>query len=336
MSKQDYYHVLGVARSATSDEIKKAYRRLAMQYHPDKNQGNKSAEEKFKQITEAYEVLSDDQKRAAYDRFGHAAAGGGGPFAGGNPFGGGGPFGSGGDFRGHGGSQSTGDPFQDIFGEVFSDLFGKGRTSSGGFSSRARTTKGADLRYTLNLSFEEAAQGCEKNISFVRMRNGEEEKSNLLVTVPAGVKQAQRLKLRGEGDSGTNGGASGDLYVVVNILEHSLFRREGNDCILDLPIAFTDAILGAQIEVPTLTGRAALKIPAGTHTGQLFRLKGKGFPKVGGFGAGDMLVQITIDTPTEVTSEQRELIDKLNKLIGETPMVRSFKEKMAQYLRTKR
>ncbi len=306
---------------------------MAMQYHPDKNQGNKSAEEKFKQITEAYEVLSDDQKRAAYDKFGHSMGGG-------NPFGGsGGPFGGGAGPRGYGGGgfDSAGDPFQDIFGEVFGDFFGRGRgPGSGGFSSRTRVSKGADLRYTLNLSFEEAAQGCEKPIQFVRVRNETEERANLIVTVPAGVKQGQRLKLRGEGDGGTNGGSSGDLYVIVNIQDHSLFRRDGHDCVLELPVPFTMAILGSQVEIPTLTGKAALKIPPGTTSGQIFRLKGKGFPKVGGFGAGDMLVKIIVDTPSEITSEQRELIEKLNVLIGETPMVRSFKEKMTQYLRTKR
>lgn len=338
MSKQDYYSILGVARSATADEIKKAYRRLAMQFHPDKNQGNKSAEEKFKQITEAYEVLSNDQKRAAYDQYGHAGASGG-PFGGGggNPFGSGGPFGGGGTGYSYSSSSSSGDPFQDIFGEVFGDLFGKGRSGGGGgFSSRPKNSKGADLRYTLNLTFEEAAQGCEKSINFVRVRNNIEEKANLIVTVPAGVKQSQRLKLRGEGDSGSNGGASGDLFVVINIQEHTLFRREGSDCVLELPINFTEAILGAQIEIPTLTGKAALKIPAGTHTGQMFRLKGKGFPKVGGFGAGDMIVKVLVDTPAEITGEQRELIEKLNRLIGDTPMVRSFKEKMTQYLKVRK
>lgn len=338
MAKQDFYSVLGVSRTATAEEIKKAYRRLAMQYHPDKNQGNKSAEEKFKQITEAYEVLSDDQKRAAYDKFGHSM-GGGSPFGGGNPFGGAnGSQGYGGGFGGGFGS-SSGDPFQDIFGEVFGDLFGargKGSSSSGGFSGRTRVSKGADLRYTLNLSFEEAAQGCEKPIQFIRVKNSSEERANLIVSVPAGVKQGQRLKLRGEGDGGTNGGEAGDLFVVINIQDHPLFQRDGNDCILEVPVVFTDAILGGQIEIPTLTGKASLKIPAGTSTGQTFRLKGKGFPKVGGFGAGDMMVKIIIDTPSEITQEQRDLIEKLNNLIGMTPMVRSFKEKMSHYLRTKK
>lgn len=338
MNKQDYYSVLGVSRTATQDEIKKAYRRLAMQYHPDKNQGNKAAEEKFKQIAEAYEVLSDEQKRAGYDKFGHAGAQGFGGGAGaGGPFGGGGFGGFGGGFGRGGpgtGGASGGDPFQDIFGEVFGDIFGGGR--AGGFSSKSRSTRGADLRYTLNLSLEEAAQGCEKTIQFIRVRNNVEESAKLIVTVPAGVKQGQRLKLRGEGDGGANNGASGDLFVVINIQEHSFFKRDGNDCILELPVVFTDAIMGTQAEIPTLTGKASLKIPPGTQSGQIFRLKGKGFAKVGGFGAGDMLVKIIIDTPDEVSSEQRELLEKLNQLIGETPMVRSFKEKMNSYLRTKK
>lgn len=326
MSKQDYYNVLGVSRSATADEIKKAYRRLAMQYHPDKNQGNKAAEEKFKQITEAYEVLSDEQKRAGYDQFGHAGAQGFGGRPGGGPFGGG--------FGGFGGGGQSGDPFQDIFGEVFGDIFNQGR--GGGFSSRPKSSRGADLRYTLNISLEEAARGCEKAIHFVRVRNNAEESAKLIVTVPAGVAQGQRLKLRGEGDGGNHGGASGDLYVIINIQDHSLFRREGNDCVIELPVNFTDAILGAEVEIPTLSGKASLKIPPGTHSGQTFRLKGKGFTKVGGFSAGDMLVKVVIDTPEAISSEQRELIEKLNQLIGDTPMVRSFKEKMSNYLRTKK
>lgn len=331
MSKQDYYSVLGVSRDASSEEIKKAYRRLAMKFHPDKNQGNKAAEEKFKQITEAYEVLSDDQKRAGYDKFGHAGpqnfGGAGGPFGGG--FGGGG-------FGGFGGGQGPtgGDPFQDIFGEVFGDIFGQ--TRGGGFSGRPRAAKGADLRYTLNLQMEEAARGCEKTIHFIRVRNNDEESAKLIVTVPAGVKQGQRLKLRGEGDGGVHGGPSGDLYVIINIQEHSFFRRDGNDCVLELPVGFAEAILGGEVEIPTLTGKASIKLPPGTHSGQTFRLKGKGFTKVGGFGAGDMLVKVLIDTPESITPEQRELVEKLNRLIGDTPMVRSFKEKMLNYLRMKK
>jgi molecular chaperone DnaJ len=349
LAKQDYYSVLSVARNATQDDIKKAYRKLAMKFHPDKNPGNKQAEEKFKHITEAYEVLSDEKKREAYDQFGHAGVGGsggfgGGPYSGPGGFGGGG-FGGFGGFGGGGGSGgprtggTSGDPFQDIFGEVFGDIF-KGSQSAqreSGFGSRGtRPTRGADLRYTLNLSFEEAAQGCEKPIQFIRIRNSNEETTKLMVTVPAGVKSGQRLKLRGEGDGGGNGGTAGDLYVIINIQEHSLFTRENHDCHLDLPISFTDAILGAQVEIPTLTGKAALRIPAGAHSGQVLRLKGKGFPKVGGFGAGDMLVKILIDVPEHLTNDQRDLVEKLAKTLPEPETIKAFKEKMLNYLRTKK
>jgi molecular chaperone DnaJ len=343
LAKQDYYSILSVARNASQDEIKKTYRKLAMKFHPDKNPGNKQAEDKFKQITEAYEVLSDEKKRAAYDQFGHAGVGGtngfgGGPHAG--PTGGFGGFGGfGGGPGSRGGAGSSGDPFQDIFGEVFGDIF-KGSQSGqrdSGFGSRSsRSTRGADLRYTLNLSFEEAAQGCEKPIQFIRIRNNAEETTKLMVTVPAGVKSGQRLKLRGEGDGGGNGGSPGDLYVIINIQVHSLFTRENHDCFLDLPVSFTDAILGAQVEIPTLTGKASLRVPAGAHSGQVLRLKGKGFPKVGGFGAGDMLVKILIDVPEHLTKDQRELVEKLASTIQEPEAVKAFKEKMTNYLRTKK
>lgn len=344
MGKQDYYNILGVNRSATPEEIKKSYRKLAMQYHPDKNPGNKQAEEKFKQITEAYEVLSDEKKRAAYDQFGHAGVGSGGP--GGFGGGGAGPGGGFGGFGGFGGGTGggSGDPFQDIFGEVFGDIFGSrggaggphAGPGAGGFSRGARATRGSDLRYTLNLSLEEAAQGVEKPIQFIRIRNNVEETAKLMVTVPAGVKAGQRLKLKGEGDGGLRGGPSGDLFVIINVQEHPLFTRDNFDCYLDLPIVFTDALLGSQVEIPTLTGKASLKIPAGAHSGQILRLKGKGFPKTGGFGSGDMLVRIIIDIPEQINSEQKEHVEKLARSIPEPEMVRAFKEKMANYLRTKK
>lgn len=333
MAKQDFYSTLSVARNASQEEIKKAYRKLAMKFHPDKNPGNKQAEEKFKAITEAYEVLSDDKKRAAYDQFGYAGVGG--------PQGGPGGFGGFGGFGGAGGARGNhgGDPFQDIFGEVFGDIFkgAQGSHREGGFGPRGvRPSRGADLRYTLNLSFEEAAQGCEKPIQFIRIRNNTDETAKLMVTVPAGVKAGQRLKLRGEGDGGVNGGSSGDLFVIINISEHSLFSRENHDCYLDLPISFTDAILGAHVEIPTLTGKAALRVPAGAHSGQILRLKGKGFPKVGGFGAGDMLVKILIDVPAHLTNDQKELVEQLAKTIQEPETVTAFKEKMINYLRMKK
>lgn len=335
MSKPDYYSLLGVSRSATPEELKKAYRKLAMKWHPDKNPGNKQAEEKFKQISEAYDVLSDEKKRSAYDQFGHAGAQG---------FGGGG-FGQGatggfGGFGGRGGPRGAGgeggDPFQDIFSEVFGDIFGGKGHAGGGFSRGEKKVKGTDLRYTLNITMEESAQGCEKPIQFSRLRNNKEESARLMVTVPAGVRQGQRLKLREEGDSSSFGGPAGDLFVVINVQEHGLFVRQENDCLMDLPITFSDAMLGTAVDIPTMFGKAQIKIPPGTHSGQLFRLKGKGFAKVGGFGSGDMLVKIIVDTPSHLSAEQKHLVEQLSKGMDETPMVKAFKEKANQYLRMKK
>jgi len=320
-AKKDFYSVLGVSRSANADEIKKAYRKLAMKYHPDKNPDNKKAEEHFKELTEAYEVLSDEKKRQMYDQFGFAGAGAG--FAG---AGAGGPGGFGGFQQGFG----SADDLQDIFGDMFGDVFG-GRT--GGFRQTRRQHRGADLRYTLNISFEDSALGTEKTVSFIRHRNGREETARLAVKVPAGVKQGQRLKLTGEGDGAPQAGPAGDLYVIINVQEHPLFKREDDDVLLDVPVSYTDAILGGEIEVPTLTGRVALKIPAGTHTGQTFRLKSKGFPKTGGFGSGDMRVRVLVDTPSHLTAKQKELVQELAKSAAETPQVKEFKEKMSQILR---
>lgn len=323
MSKKDFYSILGVTRTASQDELKKAYRKLAMQWHPDKNPGDKKAEEKFKEISEAYDVLSDSKKREAYDQFGHSGAQG---------FGGaGGPFGGG--AGGFGGQGPGGDPFQDIFGDMFQDIFGGAR---GGPRPHRRPSKGADLRYTLNVSFEDSALGCEKVISFMRQKGGKEESAKLSVNVPAGVKEGQRLKLTGEGDTAQGGGAPGDLYVIINIQEHPLFKRNESDVTLDLPIVYTDAILGTSIEVPTLTGKAMIRIPPGTHSGQTFRLKGKGFPKLGGFGSGDMLVRILVDTPHNISSRQKELVEELSKSTEPTPMVKSFQEKISTLMRNRK
>jgi molecular chaperone DnaJ len=336
LSKKDYYSLLNVQRSATADEIKKAYRKLAMQYHPDKNPGDKKAEEKFKEFSEAYEVLSDPKKREMYDQFGHAGTQGG--------FGGaGGPFGAGG-FGGFGGAGGAGaggpgqDPFQDIFGDVFSEIFGaRGYGPGAGTGGpRRRQTKGSDLRYTLNIAFEESALGAEKVISFVRQRNGKDETAKLSVNVPAGVKEDQRLKLTGEGDSPAGGGTAGDLYVIIKIQDHPLFKRQDNDILMDLPVTYTDAILGTSVEIPTLSGKAVIRIPPGTHTGQTFRLKGKGFPKIGGFGSGDMLVRLIVDTPEKISHRQKELLEELSKAGDETPLVKAFKEKAANIMRNKK
>jgi molecular chaperone DnaJ len=330
MSKKDLYAVLGVSRSADADEIKKAYRKLAMKFHPDKNPDNKKAEDTFKEITEAYETLSDPKKREMYDQFGFAGANPG--FAGAGA--GAGGFGGFGGFRpGSGGGTPGNEDFQDIFGDIFGDVFG-GR--AGGAGRAQRKQRGADLRYTLNIGFEDAALGTEKSISFVRNRGSRDDSARLQVKVPAGVKQGQRLRLSGEGDGGPNGGPNGDLYVIINIQEHALFRREEDDVMIDVPINYIDAILGCEIDVPTLTGKVVLKIPAGTHTGQVFRLKSKGVPKAGGFGTGDMLVKILIDTPEKLSAKQKELIIELSKLSDETPMVKEFKEKTAQLIRTRK
>ncbi len=325
MSKKDYYSLLNVPRSATAEEIKKAYRKLAMQYHPDKNPDNKKAEEKFKEFSEAYEVLSDPKKREMYDQFGHAGTQGG--FNGAN-----GPF---------SGASSGGpgqDPFQDIFGDVFSEIFGaRGHgPGAGPGSHRRRPAKGSDLRYTLNISFEELALGTEKVISFVRQRGGKDETAKLSVNVPAGVKEDQRLKLAGEGDISLGGGPPGDLYVIIKAQDHPLFKRQDNDIIMDLPVTYTDAILGTSVEIPTLSGKAVIRIPPGTHTGQTFRLKGKGFPKVGGFGSGDMLARLIVDTPEKIGARQKELLEELSKSDEETPLVKVFKERAANIMRNKK
>jgi molecular chaperone DnaJ len=333
LSKKDFYSLLNVPRTATADEIKKAYRKLAMQHHPDKNPGDKKSEEKFKEFSEAYEVLSDPKKREMYDQFGHAGA------QGANPFGGGGAGGFGGFSGGYsGGPQGHGqDPFQDIFGDVFSEIFGaRGPGGAGPGGARRRPTKGSDLRYTLNVSFEESALGAEKVISFVREKNGRDENAKLSVNVPAGVKEDQRLKLSGEGDSPQGASVPGDLYVIVKVQDHPLFKRQENDITMDVPVSYTDAILGTSIEIPTITGKAVIRIPPGTHTGQTFRLKGKGFPKIGGFGAGDMLVRLVVDTPEKVSTRQKELLEELSKGAEETPLVKAYKEKVSQVMRNKK
>jgi molecular chaperone DnaJ len=331
LAKKDYYSVLGVSRNATPDEIKKAYRKMAMQYHPDKNPGNKKAEDTFKEMSEAYDVLSDTKKRNLYDQFGFSGPGfgGGGPNPGGFGSQGGGPGGFGGYGGPFGGGGAGPENFQDIFGDIFGDVFGGQKNQGqgpGGF--RARRARGADLRYTLNISFEESALGSEKTISFIRQRSGKEETARLSVKVPAGVNSGQRLKLANEGDGSPSGGSPGDLYVVINVLDHSLFKRDEDHVLLDLPVSYIDAILGCSVEVPTLSNRVALKIPPGTHTGQLFRLKGKGLPHRQGFGSGDMIIKILVDTPESLDDSQKELLKKLSESSSETPLVRAFREKV--------
>jgi molecular chaperone DnaJ len=281
--------------------------------------------------------LSDTKKREAYDQFGFAGQnfGGGGGAGGfsGDPFGPGGPF-AGGGFRSGGAGNAGGENFQDIFGDMFGDIFGARPGGGGGPRAQRRPAKGADLRYSLSITLEESAVGTEKTIHFARQNKNKEENRKLTVTVPAGVREGQRLKLSGEGDI-TTGGA-GDLFVIINLQEHPLFRRQDYDVLLDLPVSYINAILGTSIEVPTLTGKSEIRIPPGTHTGQNLRLKGKGFPKSGGYGNGDMLIRVLVDTPENISGKQKEHLEELAKLADDTPLVKSFKDKTAHLLRNRK
>jgi len=353
MAQRDYYEILGVGKDAGEAEIKKAYRRLAMKYHPDRNPDNKDAEHHFKEAKEAYEVLSDGQKRAAYDQFGHAGVQGHG--AGGH-----------GGFGGFGGG--AGDAFSDIFGDMFGDIFGGGRRGGRGGQ---RVYRGADLRYELALDLEQAVFGdtvtvkvptltrcdtCEGSGAKqgskpqacptcggqgqVRMQqgffsiqqtcprchgNGQvitdpcpkchgqgriEERKTLSVKVPAGVDTGDRIRLAGEGEAGPQGGPAGDLYVEINVRPHAIFQREGADLTCAIPLPFVTAALGGEIEVPTLNGRVTLKVPAETQTGKVFRLRGKGVKPVRGGATGDLLCRIDVETPVNLTREQKALLKK--------------------------
>ena len=347
MAKRDYYEVLGVERGASEAELKKAYRRLAMKFHPDRNPDDKESEEKFKEANEAYEILTDANKRAAYDQYGHAGVD---P----NMGSGAGGFGGGGNFS-------------DIFGDVFGDIFG-----GGGGRGRSSVQRGSDLRYTLELDLEEAVRGTTVTIKVprlvgcntcdgsgakkgtspttcttcaghgqVRMQQGffavqqtcprchgtgqmitdpckdcqgqgrVEEQKTLSVKVPPGVDNGDRIRLTGEGEAGVNGGPTGDLYVVVSVREHKIFQRDGKNLYCEVPISFADAALGGELEVPTLDGRVKLKIPDGTQTGKLFRLRGKGVVPVRGGSAGDLLCRVAVETPVNLTKRQRELLGEL-------------------------
>lgn len=354
MAKKDYYEILGVAKSAEEREIKKAYKRLAMKYHPDRNQGDKQAESKFKEIKEAYEVLSDPQKRAAYDQYGHAAFEQGG-------------MGGGGGFNGFGG----GADFNDIFGDVFGDIFGGGRRQRG-------PSRGADLRYDIELTLEEAVRGVTKEIRIptlvecevchgsgakpgsspvtcptchgngqVQMRQGfftvqqtcphchgrgkiikdpctnchgqgrVETRKTLSVKIPAGVDTGDRIRLSGEGEAGEQGAPAGDLYVQVHVRKHKIFERDGNNLYCEVPISFALAALGGEIEVPTLDGRIKLKIPAETQTGKLFRMRGKGVKSVRGGIQGDLLCRVVVETPVNLNERQQALLRELGESLGE-------------------
>src|SRR5580700_3114179 len=356
MAKEDYYDLLGVSRKATEEELKKAYRKKAVEFHPDKNPGNKEAEEMFKKVSEAYEALKDPDKRAAYDRFGHAA------------------------FQGPGGGARgpSGAGFHDPF-DIFREVFGQGGGGGGGIfdemfggGQRDGGRDGSDLRYDLEITLEEAARGVEKEISFRKLvecerchGNGAEPGSKrvtcptcggtgtriekpctqcrgegrsakttkLNVRIPAGVETGSRLRSGGNGEAGVQGGSPGDLYIVLTVAEHEIFERQGDSLFCEIPIKFTLATLGGTIEVPTLSGKASLKIPAGTQSGTTFRLRGKGMPHLRGGSQGDQLVRVQIEVPTSLTAEQRKALESFAHLSGDAdqPVGRSFFEKAKKF-----
>lgn len=369
LAKRDYYEVLGLGRDANEQAIKSAYRKLAHKFHPDKNPGDKAAEDSFKEVSEAYEVLSTPEKRAQYDRFGHASDRM--PPGYGDPFGGGGVN------------------VNDIFGDIFGEMFGGGGRR-GGRSARRR---GADLRYNLSITFEEAAFGTEARIRVPRHKtcdscsgsgakkgtgpktcgtcggagevrftqgffsvartcsacNGQGGvitdpcgdcrglgktafEASLKVPVPAGVDTGIRLKLDGEGEPGDKGGPPGDLYIVIEVQEHPLFQRNDADVICELPLSFPMAALGGHVEVPTLDGKVQLTIPVGTQAGRIFRLKHKGIARLNGQGRGDQLVHVTIEVPRHLTKRQKELLEQLAESLGESqsPKSHSFFDKVRE------
>lgn len=369
MSKRDYYEVLEITREASFEQIKKSYRQLALKFHPDKNPGNKEAEEKFKEATEAYQVLSTEESRAKYDRFGHAAFSNNGGFGGG--------FGDFGSFA------------EDLFGDIFGAFFG-GTASSGSSKKRG----GRDLKYNLSITLEEAANGIEKKIKIrkpvpcvscqgtggregkapekcqhcggngqVRMQQGfftisrpcgscngigkiitdpcpscggsatTNKDKELMVQVPAGIDTGQQLKVRGEGEELSSGLPPGDLYVEISIEAHKFFKRQDSEIICEVPINYTQAVLGTEVEVPTLYGTVNLKIPPGTQSGKMFRLKNKGMPDLRSNRKGDQHVRAFIYVPQNVTSEQKELLEKLAKIEGK-PKVndgKSFMDKFKEF-----
>jgi len=355
MSKRDYYEVLGIQKNATEAEIKKAFKRLAMKHHPDRNQDNMdSAEAKFKEAKEAYDVLSDAQKRAAYDQFGHAGV----------------DQSAGGGYGGGAGGAS----FSDIFGDVFGDIFGG--AGGGGRHGGSRVQRGSDLRYNLEINLEEAVNGTTVKIRVptqvqcetcggtgakkgtspttcstchgqgqVRMQQGffsmqqtcphcrgtgkmienpcgschghgrVEKKKTLSVKVPAGVDNGDRIRLSGEGEAGEHGGPSGDLYVQIYVRDHPIFQRDGNDLYCEVPISFVNATLGGEMDVPTLSGKVKLKVPAESQTGKLFRLRGKGVKSVRSGQTGDLLCRIVIETPVNLSSEQKDILKQFGELM---------------------
>ncbi len=396
---KDYYESLGVGKKASADEIKKAYRKLAVKYHPDKNPGDKTAEEKFKEISRAYEVLSDDKKRAQYDQFGpdlfERAGGGASGSAGGNPF-----AGFGGGSGGFGGFSDPRDLFSQMFGGAggggfsFEDILGGGRKRHAGSRSSVRT--GSDLRYEIEIDFEDAVFGVDKKIRIAKSDNcsvcggsGAEPGSSrktctscggsgqvmmsqgffqaprecpachgsgqiiskpchacggagkvrvekeLQIHIPPGVDNGSRLRVAKEGEAGERGGAPGDLYVVIRVRPHSVFQRDGQDIICEVPVDLFTAAAGGIVEVPTVTGKTRMKIPSGTSSGAMLRLRGKGMPSLKGGARGDQLVRIFVETPVNLSAEQQELLTKLASTVtpGNLPKQAEFKKKAERFLK---
>ena len=380
MSERDYYEVLGVSKDSSAAEIKKAYRKLAVKYHPDKNPGDTEAEERFKELGQAYEVLSDEDKRAAYDRYGHQAftSGAGGGFGGG-----GGGFGG---FH---------DPM-DLFSQVFGGAFGGGFEEffGGGHRQRSSKQRGSDLRYDLEITLEEASEGIVKELEiehnvvcescsgsgsksgggsqtcatcggrgvvarqagiFIQQTTcpdcrgtGEiisdpcadcggqgrlQKPSRIKIRIPAGVEDGTRLRSSGNGDAGVRGGAAGDLYVFLQVAEHDVFERDGSDLYCRMPLPFSVAALGGELDVPTLDGSASIKIPAGTQGGALFRVRGRGMPTLSSTHRGDLHVEIQVEVPTRLNHEQQEKLREFSESIGDhnSPMQESFFEKAKRF-----
>jgi len=372
MSKRDFYEILGVNKDASDDEIKKSYRKLAMKFHPDRNPDNPKAEEHFKEAKEAYEILSDASKRSAYDQYGHAGVN---------------------QQAGMGGAGGFGGGFADAFGDIFGDIFG----GAGGGRGRSNVYRGADLRYNLEISLEEAAGGTETKIRIptmaecdtchgsgakagskpetcptcaghgqVRMQQGffsiqqacpkchgsgkviahpcptcqgsgrVKQYKTLAVKIPSGVDEGDRIRLTGEGEAGVNGGPSGDLYVVIQIKAHAVFQRDHNDLHCEMPISFTTAALGGEIEIPTLDGHAKINIPAETQSGKVSRLRGKGIKGVRSSTHGDLMCHMVVETPVNLTERQRELLRELETLNEQdgarhNPRTKTWMDKMKQF-----
>ncbi len=370
MAKRDYYDVLGIAKSASKDEIKKAYRKLALKFHPDKTKGDKTSEEKFKEASEAYHVLSDEKRKSNYDQFGHAAF-----------------EGTGGGGQGFGGFDFNSSSFSDIFEDFFGDI--------GGSSARRSSNRGNDLRYDTNISLEEAYKGLEKNIKYTTYKrcsscigsgaakgskpikcnycagrgkvrsnqgfftiqqtcpqcsgygeiignpckscngNGKIQGSeNVTVKIPKGVDDGTRIRLSGKGEAGTKGGSNGDLYLFISINNHNIFKRSEENLYYELPITFTDASLGATVEVPSIDGgKSKIKIPPGTQHGKQFRLKGKGMPLLRRNIFGDLYIKIITQVPTSLSKRQKEILEEFNKIESSKPdpVIKSFFEKAKRF-----